>query len=352
MNIQKGELFVGISIRFSSIQSMLELCKKLKAGNVTKQDIKTMLEHEDYTFEFERYKGRISEDEFIDYFLKLPELTEDDILNNDLKIHHRYYKELLNNLELYKEKYNELKELLTPELFQKQIPIAMKGLPYDMVLPDLNFIFTIGIGQSFGYPYKNGMHFDFLQLVKDYCINDFCATISHEIHHVGLNIIHEKINFDAISLEALFYLYFSGEGLAVKYCNNAEGVLSKSIYSGRKNIGLDDFTWKYLNEDFYNTMIHFKNEINDIRNNNIKSVEELNKHILRYWMNPYTDDQNQNEIPKLKHFRLYSFGNDIWGIIHDCFGKEAVFETLRNPESFPEMYNKAMEKIGHEEFKI
>lgn len=340
------------SIRFSSIRNMLELCRRLNAGDIKKQDIENMLQHEDYKFEFERYKDRILEDEFADYFIKLPNLTEKDITNEDLKIHHKYYKDLLDNLEFYIEKLNELERLLTPNLFQEQISIALKGLPDDIILPDLNFIFTIGIGQSFGYAYENGMHFDFLQLVKDKSINEFCSTISHEVHHVGVNIIHEKINLNTISLEELFYLYFSGEGLAVKYCNNAEGVLSKSIYDGCKNIGLDNFTWKYLNDDFYNTMTHFRKTINDIRNNNIKSVEDLNKDIFEYWMSPYTDDQNQNEIPKLKHFRLYSFGNEIWGIIHDCFGKNAVFETLNNLEKFPNIFNKSLEQIGYGQFKI
>jgi hypothetical protein len=54
----------------------------------------------------------------------------------------------------------------------------------------------------------------------------------------------------------MVYLYFSGEGLAVKYCNNAERVLSKSIYSGCKNIGLYSFSWKYLNDDFCNNKVN------------------------------------------------------------------------------------------------
>ncbi|MBU5439133.1 hypothetical protein KQI42_14015 [Tissierella sp. MSJ-40] len=99
-------------------------------------------------------------------------------------------------------------------------------------------------------------------------------------------------------------------------------------------------------------MVHFRKDISDIRNKRIKSVEELNKRISEYWMSPYTDDQIKNEIPKLKHFRLYSFGNDIWGIIHDCFGKSAVFDTLKEPGKFPIMYNKSLDKIGHGEFKI
>lgn len=343
---------MGFSIRFSSISNMLELCKKLRHGEVEKKDIEIIIEHEDYKFEFERYKGRVSKDEYVDYLLHLNDLEEEDITNNDLKIHHTYYKDLMNNLDLYINNLNELKRILTLKLFEEQVSIALMGLPDDMILPDINFIFTIGIGQSFGYVYQNGTHFDFLQLVKDKSIEDFCSTIAHEVHHVGLNTIHEQINLEAISIESLFYLYFSGEGLAVKYCNNAEGVLSKSLYNGTKNIGLDEFTWKYLNNDFYNTMAQFKKTISDIRNNNIKSAKELGKHMSEYWMNPYTDEQDKNEIPKLKHFRLYSFGNDIWGLIHDCFGKSAVFNTLRNPEKFPIIFNECLDKIGYKQLKF
>lgn len=340
------------SIRFSSIKNMIELCKRLNTKHVKKQDIENILKHEDYKFEFARYKGRVQEEEYTDYLLELTNLTEDRIKNIDLKIHHSYYIDLLNNLDLYTEKLKELEKSLTPELFEKQISIALKGLPDDITLPDLNFVFTIGIGQSFGYVYKNGMHFDFLQLVKDRSISEFCSTVSHEVHHVGMNIIHEQIDMNTISLESLFYLYFSGEGLAVKYCNNAEGVLSKGIYNGLKNIGLDSFTWKYLNDDFYNTMAHFRKTISDIRNNNISSADELNKDISEYWMNPYAEGQDKNEIPKLKQFRLYSFGNDIWGVIQDCFGKNAVFETIKTPEKFPKMFNEALDKIGCGQFKI
>ncbi len=343
---------MGLSIRFSSISSMLKLIKSLKKGELKKTDIENLIEHDDYKFEFERYKGRVSRDEYVDYIFQLNNINENDISNDDLKIHHQYYKDLINNLDSYIEKFNELETMLTPKLFEEQVSVALKGLPDDMVLPDINFIFTVGIGQSFGYAYKNGTHFDFLQLARDKSINDFCSTIAHEVHHVGINTIHEQIDLRNISIEALFYLYFSGEGLAVKYCNNAEGVLSKSIYSGAKNRGLDDFTWKYLNNDFYNTMSHFRKTIADIRNKNIKSVDELDEHVREYWMNPYTKEQDKNEIPKLKHFRLYSFGNDIWGVIHDCFGKNAVFETLRNPESFPEIFNKCLDKIGYDQFKI
>ena len=341
---------MNIKIRNSSINNMLQLCKKLKNGTVTRGEVEMVLDHEDYNFEFDRYNGRISKAEFIEYFLNIPNIIENEIKNVGLKTHHKYYKALLDNIDFYLEKSKEIMSM-KKEIFEEKVKIALKGLPEDIDLMELNFIFTIGIGQSFGYAHKNGMHFDLLQLV-DKNLEQFYSTIAHEVHHVGLNKLDEELNFDSMNLEELFYICFSGEGLAVKYCNNAEGILSKSIYNTTKNIGLDTFTWEYLNMDFYNTMDKFKKTIDDIRNNRIKDRDDLNNLLIEYWMNPYTEGQEKGDVPNLKHFRLYSLGNEIWGIIHDCFGKEVVFDTLRNPSSFPEVFNKALDKIGHGEFKI
>lgn len=342
----KGWVNMQFSINYSSINTMLQLCSKLKSGTLKEEEIRQLLKHEDYKFEFSRYNNRISEEEFVEYFLNVPNLDQDSITNDDLKIHHKYYMDLFDNLDFYIEKEKELQKLLGKDIFQEQINYAMQGLPDDFELPELKFYFTIGIGQSFGYVYKNGMHFDYLQLIKEKSLEDFCSTIAHEVHHVGMHLIHDSICINDLPLEALFYLCFSSEGLAVKYCNNAEGTLSKAINAGVKNIGLDSFTWKYLNDDFDNTMKQFKATIKRIRNNEIKSMDELVKHIEEYWMCPLTNEQEIGEVPKLKHFRLYSFGNDIWGVIHDCFGKSVVYETLKNPQSFPEVFNDALRKLG------
>ncbi len=340
------------SISYSSILEMLQLCHKLKTGDLKEEEIRQLLNHEDYQFELSRYKNKISEAEFISYFLDLPNLDEDHISNGRLKWHHKYYQYLLANLELYDAKEKELPKIFKKSIFQEQINYALKGLPDDIQLPEMRFISTIGLGPSFGYVYGNGMHFDFIQLIKEKSSKDLYSTIAHEVHHVGWNVIFKEMDINTLSLESMFYLYLSGEGLAVKYCNNAEGILSKAIYDGPKNIGLDSFTWKYLNNDFDNTMIQFKETIRRIRQQEIKSLEDLEKHIDEYWRNSLTKDQKLGDIPKLVHYRLYTFGNDLWGIIHDCFGKDVVFETLKNPQNFPEICNKALQSIGRSDLQF
>ncbi len=338
-----------IRICSSTIVNMLGIIKKVKDGTANRSEIEDLLAHDDYQMEFARYKGRVSMEEFIEYLMHFPDLNEDDISNKDLKGHHSYYLDLVENYEYYVNKLLILN--IDKETIDQAIKKAQYGLP-DLSLGKINFVFTLGIGQSFGYVYQNNIHMDYLQLVKENTNVDLGSTIAHEVHHVGIGNLLNGEFLAELSLEEMFYLYFAGEGLAVKYCNNAEGVLSKSIYEGPKNIGLDPFTWKYLNNDFEATMVHFKKNIDDIRSHKISTRDELTNEVVNYWMNSYIEGQSKRDIPKLKHFRLYSFGNDIWGIIHDCFGREKVFETLINPSQFPLAFNAALEMLGKDVYKI
>lgn len=339
------------SISTTTIKPMLEFIKNLKNKNASFDELEEILNCEDYKMEFSRYEGRVKKEEFIEYIFNFPNLKESQIKNVDLKAHHKYYLDLFANFEHYYDQYNELIKKLDREIFKKQIKLALKGLPDNFQLEELNYVFTIGIGQSYGYVHENNMHFDYLRTTKDRSIDELSRIISHETHHVGLNkFIDENIDLDNLPLEHLFYLYFTGEGLAVKYCNNAKGIMSDAIYDGEVNIGLDKFTWDYLNSDFEKIMNHFLQTIKLIRNG--MSKEDFEKELEQYWMNPYLENQSHDEVPKLLHFRLYSLGNEIWGIIHDVFGKEKVYQTMLHMNHFVEVYNQALEKKGFSLYKI
>ncbi len=190
-------------------------------------------------------------------------------------------------------------------------------------------------------------------LVKDELSREILgSTIAHETYHVGMDVLFRSIDFHKLSLEEQFYLCFAGEGLAVKYCNNAEGVISRAIHKGPRNIGLVNFSWQYLNNDFHNTMAQFRETVRKIREHEINGSEQLEQNIRDYWMCSHTENQQPEEIPRLQQFRLYSLGNDIWGVIHDCFGKVVLYDTVKNPQKFPEVFNKSLRKIGREELQI
>lgn len=347
----KGVCLMKINVRYNTIDEMLALCKQVKEGCLDKDRLEKLLNHEDYQVEFKRYDGRVSKEEFFDFFSNFPNLDYNEISNKDFQVHYENYKYLFDNIELYEKECKKFKDF-TEDLFVKQVEMALKGLPGKVKFDELNFIFTLGIGMSFGWVYENNSHFDVIQLIKNSSVEDFKSTIAHEVHHIGINSIFKDLDMDKISVEDYFYIFFSGEGLAVKYCNNAEGNISKAIYDGEKNVGLDSFSWNYLNNEFEDNLKAFKEHIKMIRAGEIKNLEELQKLIQNYWMNFHTDEQDKSEPPKLKQGRWYAFGNDVWGVIHDVFGKDKVFETLDNPKNFPQVYNEAVKKIGKDKYCI
>ena len=113
--------------------------------------------------------------------------------------------------------------------------------------------------------------------------------------------------------------------MAIKFCNNAEGVFSKAIDSTRSAWNLS-----YLNERFYETYEVFENTLAKIRSEEM-SREELQEQWENYWMNRHTDEQSPDEEPLLGQSRNYSFGNDLFGSIYDVYGAEVLFDCVRHP---------------------
>lgn len=334
-----------INISFETIDEILELSRQVKNGSLDMERLNKVLDHPDYQVEFERYRGRVAREEFVDFFSNFFSIDYEKITNEDLKARYEAMKYFFDNLDNYIIECNKIKKF-SKEIFEKQAEIAKRGLPDDFKFEEVSFIFNLGIGMSFGYPYKDYTVYDIVYLVKNESFESFLSILAHEIHHVGINHLESTLDIDKLSIEEMFYLYLSGEGLAVKYCNNCEGNMTKKIYDSKPNLGMDSFTWKYLNDDFEDTFKTFKKHIGMIRSGEIKTIDDLNKIFYGYWMNAYTSDQDKNEPPKLRQTRNYSFGCDVWGVIHDVFGKEKVFEVFKNPKFFPEVYNEAVRKIG------
>lgn len=346
-----------IRISCETVEDMFRICKKHKEGKLERQELEKLLEHEDYQIELERYnehtseKSRFSKEEYVDYFMNFFSLKEDDIESKMLRIRYDYLKEFFENIEVYEKKFEEIKKITKTDILQA-LEYTYKGLPDDIKFDELNFIFSIGLGASGGWFYKSYTHYDLVQFLKEFDYDIVTNAFAHECHHIGFNKMIEELDENEIGPEEYMYLFLAGEGLAVKYCNNGEGVLTKRIYEGEANVGLDKFTWEYLNNDFDNTFANFKSLIEKIRCKEIKDTNDLNEYIANYWLQFHTNEQNKTDIPKLKHSRNYSFGNDIWGLIHDVYGSDKVFETLRNLKQFPKVFNSALEKIGRQDLYI
>lgn len=338
-----------ITLRYDTVQPMMHHLRLLKQGKPDEKALDVLLDHPDYHVEFTRYGANVTKDVYREYMVRFPELSEDEIDNMHLKAHHRCYLDAFENVDHYEASLSMLN--IDQQTLDEQAAIAKAGLPDDLALAEVHVVFTLGIGASFGYVHQHHVHVDFLQLVKEKTPEELSASLAHEVHHVGFNKLLSKMDMQTLPLESLFYLYFSGEGLAVKYCNNAEGVLSKPIYDGPVNVGLDAWTWDYLRDDFDEAMRRVKTTVKAIRDG-CYTKEDLHHDLQTYWMNPRTDNQANSDIPALKQLRLYSVGNDIWGIIHDVFGKEKVYDTLQNLAHFAATFNAALEHIGKTKYCV
>jgi uncharacterized protein YjbK len=64
---------------------MLELSRQVRDGRLDVERLGRALDHPDYQIEFERYSGRVSREEFIDFFSNFFSVDYEKILNRDLK---------------------------------------------------------------------------------------------------------------------------------------------------------------------------------------------------------------------------------------------------------------------------
>lgn len=334
----------------TSIHAVLELLRKKKVQRLERTDVEELVTHPDYQFEFGRYGKRVSPTEFVDYFLNFEKLDLEDIQNYDLRNHHHCWLDLYENLDWFQKKNAEFFEKFDMEMMEEAYQIALAGFPQGYTVCGCKVIFTCGIGQSFGYPYENGIHFDMIQLFRDPDHQNFKYIISHELHHL---MFREHFKADCKQLENYFLQCFAGEGLAIKFTNNAQGVLSKKIHlDAPENLGLDEASIQYWNNHFEDTYAEFRKTLLDIQNGTIKTCAEVDRLIAEYWLTLYADGQSKGDIPKWKHPRLYTMGNDLWGTIYDVYGMEELYKTLQHPETFVPKFNHALRCSDQEKYLL
>ncbi len=116
-------------IGYESISKMLDIIGDILEGKSIHKKISDLVEDKDYQVEFSRYVDRVTKEDFINYITNIKDLNEDNIENMDLKSHHSYYKDLLENFDVYKEKLKELQQIVKEDVFEKQMQLALAGLP-------------------------------------------------------------------------------------------------------------------------------------------------------------------------------------------------------------------------------
>lgn len=352
---------MNIKIRKETIMQMFELCKLNKQGNTDHHTLEIMLDelllHDDYLVEFERYdcaggpRGSFTVEDYKNIFFNYRTLKPEHIENIRMRAKLEGFKDFMNNLDKYMEDINSLCNMDINKI-NEAIKWAFYGLPESVKLNDIEIILSISLGPSGGWAYKNYSYYDVVLLCKNYDEEAFLNTVAHELHHIGFSNLITEEELKKMSLEELFFIYFSGEGLATKFCNNYNGILTRNIYQTRINKGVEAYSYKYFTSEFDKVYKTFKSDLNDIRNGMYKDSNELDKMFVEHWMSLKSSWSTNKELDDLALSMNYFIGAEIWGLIHDKLGVEEVFKCLMKPQLFSSCFNRALEMINREDLKL
>lgn len=332
-----------MELRISSIPIMLDYLSRLstEAANITL--LGKVFEHRDYQFEMGRY-GLSSAETLISYFSRLGSIEVNEIPDlsderkNALREKHHLWLDCLNDPQKYYNRYEEVKHILCEKNLSDLQQKLSSAFPGAIDVNDAGVVSTLSFGSSFGYVYENALHLDLFGIEEICTTEELPYIILHEMHHLQTQKLIGSYSLFTMGFSLLdsYIFRFTGEGLAIKFCNNAEGVLSKRIDKHLKaNIGIP--AMDILNRHFEEHFELFNDTVRRIRRGEI-TADEIDGQFWSYWWNPRLYEEEREF---LEQTPIYSFGNEIFGCIFDAFGLEILFECFYHPVKAIEYFNRA-----------
>ncbi|MDE7042622.1 MAG: hypothetical protein K2P10_07490 [Oscillospiraceae bacterium] len=319
-----------MELRMSSIPLMLEYVSGLASHPGDRETVRQIFAHEDYQFELRRYEISSTE-HLVDYFSRLNTIAPEDIPDlgsgyrrNHLREKHGQWLDCADNPQKYADRFERLRAFFTDdflaEMQEKLTAMFPRGTE---MLPDPAVVSTLSFGRSFGYPHEGAIHLDLFGIDKYCSLEDLPRIVLHEMHHLQLVKMAEGISGEQSLLDQ-YIQSFAGEGLAVKFCNNAEGVISRRIEPDRPpNLGVPSIP--LLNGHFQEHFQLFCDTVGRIRSGEF-SEEDMARQQREVWMNPYLYGGSP-----LDQLAIYSFGNELYGCVYDHFGLDETYECFYHP---------------------
>ena len=218
-----------MELRLASIPPMLEYVSSLGNAPGDLEAVRRILDHPDYRFEARRY-GLDSLDHVADYLSRLKVIDPSDIPDlsrdhrkNSLRDKHQLWLDCAANPEKYRDRLERFKALFTEDFrTEMQRRLASMFPAGTEMIEEPAVISTLSFGQSFGYPHEGSIHLDLFGVERYSTMEELPGIVLHEFHHLQMLKLRDGMG-ELTPLE-LYIHWFSGEGLAVKFCNNAEGV--------------------------------------------------------------------------------------------------------------------------------
>lgn len=328
-----------MKLRMSSIPLMLDYVSGLKERPGDRETVRRLFAHEDYRFELRRYEIS-SPEHLIDYFSRLTTIAPEEIPDlsdnhrrNFLREKHNQWLDCINDPQKYDDRCERLQAFFTDDFLAEMQEKLVKMFPEGTaMIPEPAVVSTLSFGRSFGYPHEGAIHLDLFG-VEEYCsLEELPRIVLHEMHHLQAAKMAEGIDGGSLSLLDRYILGFAWEGLAVKFCNNAEGVVSRRMEPELPpDIGIPALP--LLNEHFQEHFRLFCDTVRQIKAGTF-TEEDLERQQREVWLNPYL----YGEKP-LDQMAVYSFGNELYGCVYDRFGLEATYECIYYPARLISYFN-------------
>ena len=328
-----------MELRLTSIPPMLEYVSSLGDAPGDLAAVRRILDHPDYRFEARRY-GLDSLDHVADYLSRLKVIAPSDIPDlsrdhrkNSLRDKHGLWLDCAARPEKYRERLERVRSLFTEDfLAEMQRCLAAMFPAGTEMIEAPAVVSTLSFGQSFGYPHEGAIHLDLFGIERHCTMEELPGIVLHEFHHLQMMKLRDGMG-ELTPLE-LYIHWFSGEGLAVKFCNNAEGVLSRRMEpEAEPNQGIPEIGT--LNGHFEEHFRLFDDTIRRLAAGEM-TAEDAERQMLDYWMNPYLYGPEM-----LLQTPVYSFGNELYGVVYDAFGLEELYRCVREPLRLIRRFNEA-----------
>lgn len=240
------------------------------------------------------------------------------------------------------------------------LKLAHEWLPPDTKIRATVWL-VLDMGGSYPWVYAKGSNdlhvgVDVLQSLDEngkFPQDVFTAFLAHEFHHLGYSLDAFKALIGYASLPAahplrLYTDYMNmllGEGMAMKFCNNAPGVLSNSPYPAKPFLttAASRQVWETFAAEAEKMHAHAVSDMERVVGLKPQNLDSLGQEMREYWAIPPNSATTGRP---MVHSRNYFWGGEMLGVIHDAFGKKAVAEAMADFRRIPPLYNLAVEKLG------
>ncbi len=300
------------------------------------QAMRAVLNHPDYQQELAYYNTQLTTDMFIDFMLNIDDETHESIFDKR--------KAYLEDIIKYPNKYIEEVEKITFDTkdLNQAYDKAHQALPEHLSFESFDVVFTIGLGKGFGFFVDNGIHFDFLQIIHNIPMQTVIDGLSYEIFQAAMAKVLLKLEPDTLPLDAYFYLPFILEGLPHKYMLNGEGLYSKALHDAPVNQTHEPGYFDAHVQNFHALFNRFKETVDDIRAGDITNKSHIDQELHLFW----TAEMAEQADPAERPLKMIALGQELIGIIHDVYGKEALYNILNDLKTFPTLLNDAFDYLG------